>query len=615
MECGANQHLEDEGQTNGTTPQGRKCLPNQKNVSCDNKGINEANGSFTNEKVSVKRDAKTRTYETPSKCTLKCNEGFKLNEAKTACMSSTKQVSCDETFVQKENGRLTNPLVHVTHLHGDSYSNPEECNLECNSGYDKITSTTQVQRNRNWNLVWWYMKSCKQKNYRCTGPVPENAKLVPGDDQWLNQNTQRVLVENDSSAKCEYICDDNSETKIKTRIVKGRRKKVGISCIPRCNSNEHREAESCVSNTKTVDCDATGINKNNGSIAESKVTITWSNGKWSSPEKCQLTCNTGYELKKEWDNRYCAEKKTKTYQCTGDVPKFSSLILNDDKDLKWDTRISLVERGWNTASKCEYQCNIWYFKVWNRCEKPCYATMQRDGVSEKHYKPFEYYVPHSFIAWNGYNPYALAAIKSDFFKILDLGNFPTEAIGSSLYYKVPNRLKYANATKFTSLDRDSNKNTALFIKDTICSTEECDYLYVRPRDDMIEKGVTDLSSLYSEGHYTYVSVEEAKNGFFTSPWWNHSDRSGNLWSALCFFDQTISSGGSCTSSVGYTWWPHALHAPYYCSDVYPKEEYGKCWGTVARDGKTPCSAMTTKKKCDENKKRGNSMFYCQWKDK
>ena len=41
MQCGANQHLEDEGQTNGTTPQGRKCLPNQKNVPCDDKGINK----------------------------------------------------------------------------------------------------------------------------------------------------------------------------------------------------------------------------------------------------------------------------------------------------------------------------------------------------------------------------------------------------------------------------------------------------------------------------------------------------------------------------------------------------------------------------------------------
>ena len=383
-----------------------------------------------------------------------------------------------------------------------------------------------------------------------------------------------------------------------------------------CQAWRHHEGESCVSNTKTVDCDATGINKNNGSIEKSKVTITWSNGKWSSPEKCQLTCNTGYELKKEWDNRYCAEKKTKTYQCIGDVPKFSSPILNDDKDLNWDTKISLVERGWNTASKCEYQCNKWYFKVWNRCEKPCYATMVRDGVSNPHYINYKtyYYIPHRFIKWNSYNPYALAAIKSDFFKILDLGNFPTENIGSSLYYKVPNRLKYANATKFTSLDRDSNKNTALFIKDTICSTEECDYLYVRPRDDMIEKGVTDLSSLYSEGHYTYVSVEEAKNGFFTSPWWNHSDRSGNLWSALCFFDQTISSGGSCTSSVGYTWWPHALHAPYYCSDVYPKDEYGKCWGTMTQNGE-PCSEMKTKDACNKYERQNNSMYYCKWNEK
>lgn len=616
MQCGANQHLEDEGQTNGTTAQGRKCLPNQKNVPCDDKGINKANGSFTNENVSVTRDANNRTYTAPSKCTLKCNEGFKLNEAKTACMSSTKQVACDETFVQKENGRLTNPLVQVTHLHGDSYSNPEECNLECNSGYDKITSTTQVQRNRNWNLVWWYMKSCKQKNYRCTGPVPENAKLVPGDDQWLNQNTQRVLVENDSSAKCEYICDDNSETKIKTRIVKGRRKKVGISCIPRCNSNEHREGESCVSNTKTVDCDATGINKNNGSIEKSKVTITWSNGAWSSPEKCQLTCNTGFELKVNWNDRYCAEKKTKTYQCIGDVPKFSSIISNDDKDLNWDTKISLVERGWNTASKCEYQCNKWYFKVWNRCEKPCYATMVRDGVSNPHYINYKtyYYIPHRFIKWNSYNPYALAAIKSDFFKILDLGNFPTENIGSSLYYKVPNRLKYANATKFTSLNRDSNENTALFIKDTTCSTEECDYLYVRPRDDVIEKGVTDLSSLYSEGHYTYVSVEEAKNRFFTSPWWNHSDRSGNLWSVLCFFDQTVTSGGSCSPSVGYAWWPHSANAPYSCSDVYPKEEYGKCWGTMTQNGE-PCSEMKTKDACNKHERQNNSMYYCKWNEK
>lgn len=634
MQCGANQHLEDEGQTNGTTAQGRKCLPNQKNVPCDDKGINKANGSFTNENVSVTRDANNRTYTTPSKCTLKCNEGFKLNEAKTACMSSTKQVSCDKTWTLPSNATWKDATVTATRNSQKNSWDTPKCDFECKTGYyydnndgepkclkipfscepwDNVTNATLVSTqegivgrdNKRNTLIWNWENPTTTCQYKCkTG-----YNLVV--ENWVKSCKE---PKNGVCSSFKNTCSIGS-------VTEGTQKETDTHYTWECKWRYWGTPKQCTL-SKSPQC--TGKIPANASISQEQK--TWFKGNKSITlvtsidpnQKCQAVCNSGFELKVNWNDRYCAEKKTKTYQCTGDVPKFSSLILNDDKDLKWDTRISLVERGWNTASKCEYQCNIWYFKVWNRCEKTCYATMARDGVSEKHYrnyKPFEYYVPHSFIAWNGYNPYALAAIKSDFFKILDLGNFPTENIGSSLYYKVPNRLKYANATKFTSLNRDSNENTALFIKDTTCSTEGCDYLYVRPRDDVIEKGVTDLSSLYSEGHYTYVSVEEAKNGFFTSPWWNHRDRSGNLWSALCFFDQSVSSGGSCTSSVGYTWWPHALHAPYYCSDVYPKEEYGKCWGTVAHDGETPCSAMTTKKKCDENKKRGNSMFYCQWKDK
>lgn len=549
-------------------------------------------------------------------------------------MSSTKQVSCDKTWTLPSNATWKDATVTATRNSQKNSWDTPKCDFECKTGYyydnndgepkclkipfscepwDNVTNATLVSTqegivgrdNKRNTLIWNWENPTTTCQYKCkTG-----YNLVV--ENWVKSCKE---PKNGVCSSFKNTCSIGS-------VTEGTQKETDTHYTWECKWRYWGTPKQCTL-SKSPQC--TGKIPANASISQEQK--TWFKGNKSITlvtsidpnQKCQAVCNSGFELKVNWNDRYCAEKKTKTYQCTGDVPKFSSLILNDDKDLKWDTRISLVERGWNTASKCEYQCNIWYFKVWNRCEKTCYATMARDGVSEKHYrnyKPFEYYVPHSFIAWNGYNPYALAAIKSDFFKILDLGNFPTENIGSSLYYKVPNRLKYANATKFTSLNRDSNENTALFIKDTTCSTEGCDYLYVRPRDDVIEKGVTDLSSLYSEGHYTYVSVEEAKNGFFTSPWWNHRDRSGNLWSALCFFDQSVSSGGSCTSSVGYTWWPHALHAPYYCSDVYPKEEYGKCWGTVAHDGETPCSAMTTKKKCDENKKRGNSMFYCQWKDK
>ena len=91
-----------------------------------------------------------------------------------------------------------------------------------------------------------------------------------------------------------------------TQVVK-KDKKVPTKTT--CPAWQHREGESCVLNTKTVDCDDTGINKDNGSIANPNENITWSNGAWSSPEKCQLTCNSEFELKKEWHNRYCAKKQ------------------------------------------------------------------------------------------------------------------------------------------------------------------------------------------------------------------------------------------------------------------------------------------------------------------
>lgn len=63
----------------------------------------------------------------------------------------------------------------------------------------------------------------------------------------------------------------------------------------KCNTNEHLEGTTCVPNTKQVACDRTGINAANGSLSNDQVTITRSNGTWTSPSKCTLTCNTGYE--------------------------------------------------------------------------------------------------------------------------------------------------------------------------------------------------------------------------------------------------------------------------------------------------------------------------------
>lgn len=41
----------------------------------------------------------------------------------------------------------------------------------------------------------------------CIGDTPANAHLIPGDDQGLTSETPKKLVENDSHAKCEYVCN------------------------------------------------------------------------------------------------------------------------------------------------------------------------------------------------------------------------------------------------------------------------------------------------------------------------------------------------------------------------------------------------------------------------
>lgn len=48
---------------------------------------------------------------------------------------------------------------------------------------------------------------CIKKQHSCIGFEPENASIVPGDSDDLTVDTQIRLVEENSLAKCEYICN------------------------------------------------------------------------------------------------------------------------------------------------------------------------------------------------------------------------------------------------------------------------------------------------------------------------------------------------------------------------------------------------------------------------
>lgn len=61
-----------------------------------------------------------------------------------------------------------------------------------------------------------------------------------------------------------------------------------------CSSNQHKENEKCVNNTKTVDCSVNNIPTNAAEII-TQIQITWTNSSWTSAAHCEWSCNSGYQ--------------------------------------------------------------------------------------------------------------------------------------------------------------------------------------------------------------------------------------------------------------------------------------------------------------------------------
>lgn len=310
MQCGANQHLEDEGQTNGTTPQGRKCLPNQKTVPCDDKGINKANGSFTNENVSVTRDANNRTYTTPSKCTLKCNEGFKLNEAKTACMSSTKQVSCDKTWTLPSNATWKDATVTATRNSQKNSWDTPKCDFECKTGYYYDNNDGEPK--------------CLKIPFSCEPwDNVTNATLVSTQEGIVGRDNKRnTLIWNweNPTTTCQYKCKTGYNLVVENWVKSCKEPKNGV-----CSSFK---------NTCSIGSVTEGTQK------ETDTHYTWECKwrYWGTPKQCTLS---------------------KSPQCTGNIPANASISQEQKTWFKGNKSITLVT-SIDSNKKCQAVCNTGY---------------------------------------------------------------------------------------------------------------------------------------------------------------------------------------------------------------------------------------------------------------
>ena len=130
---------------------------------------------------------------TPAKCEYVCKPGYVYNSLLKKCEVPTYQcigaVPANAVLIPGDDQGLTANTPRK--LVASNTSAEREC--ACKAGFINLMVACSA------------LTTPKQ----CIGAIPENAVLIPGDDQGLTVDTPRKLVASNTSAKCEYLCADN----------------------------------------------------------------------------------------------------------------------------------------------------------------------------------------------------------------------------------------------------------------------------------------------------------------------------------------------------------------------------------------------------------------------
>ena len=308
VSCPSGQHLE-----NG------KCISNTKTVDCDKTWINTANGSVNTSQVAITRSESTKSWSKPAKCDVTCNTGFKKSSN-----SNWNNISCVkleiqclyETYTEQIRWKqVWSPSCHKPwwcwEIHHEIWQWPPKIVTSCRNKQTKekvdISNCNNQPTSCNSYVCAYHLKrefNSSSSSTRVPCP-PRDPREPKGDErcEWPTPPSYEMICVDEKDKLVPMFYCTNQPVSCKTHMWPP---PLPRPPAPLCPPSQHKENGKCISNTKTVNCDETGINTANGRVNTSQVTITRSEAtkSWSKPAKCDVTCNAGYEKK----NGKCVKK-------------------------------------------------------------------------------------------------------------------------------------------------------------------------------------------------------------------------------------------------------------------------------------------------------------------
>ncbi len=279
-----------------------------------------------------------------------CDEGYK--DKYGVCIKDTASESCEPNPCKTEHRTICNSdngfpvCLCDNNYHDENGACVENTNNCSNTEHDEnglcISNTKMVDCNP------------------ITPPINATSNNSQVEITWNNGSWSQP-------SDCGWVCNDNYHPN-----------QNNTACEEntlQCEDNEHEENNTCISNTKMVDCSPI-TPPVNATSNNSQVEITWNNGLWSIPDDCTWTCKNGYHPNQnntacEEDTLQCEDNEheenntcisnTKTEHCTNNTPA-TGINVDDFVEITWNNG------SWSTPADCEWYCNPGYNKTATGCE-------------------------------------------------------------------------------------------------------------------------------------------------------------------------------------------------------------------------------------------------------
>jgi hypothetical protein len=315
------------------------CFSNNKEVTCDGSNT-PANANATVKNVQITWDEKTNKWKPIPACEWTCKANF--HRENNACLSNTKEVKCDDSKTPA-NANAVVKNVQITWDEKTNKWNPiPTCEWECkttfhleNNACISDVRTVNCERIGIPNHADPILKSVQQHwnaSEKKWGPIPKC--------DWTCRNGYHQEGNQCLSNLRSVTCDDsetppNAQAEIRTVLqvfnVDENRWGAVPKCKWTCNEAFHIENNTCVSNTRVVDCDSSKAPQQ-ATVTVIKVENTWNKllNQWNLVESCSWKCHAG------WHGKDCDFQCNKG-QYNGD---FTASSTNDGRIIAGYTSIT-----------------------------------------------------------------------------------------------------------------------------------------------------------------------------------------------------------------------------------------------------------------------------------